>query len=374
MWRMVSMQQVPWTQSLGPGSVSKELRVICTGFGGGRPSCGCCRSGRGRSAFGRHRSAIGQLASAPAAEAGSLACLLPRLSHRSHVEVADLPGRAGARRATLAWPGVPRHDVAVRAACVRKARKQLLVRAAHRPLGWWLRSFLVFLSADRSGGVLHHAANELVLGFDESVGHIHRGVDDLASPGRTFAVWQRRQRFVNDVEELADRLDRGPRPGLERLEHFVGELGRPVDLLLRSCSCSSCSRSSSRALCAAAPLRAASLRWAVVSGMGIASFEGTCPHGHAVTEAGRLGLPARGTRFAATVVTDPRQPHTPCHPEIERRVIGRKQGRGRTLEASYRSSGSDGIQASSCPGIPRRCARQRRGWSAPRLAGSRRLS
>ncbi len=39
----------------------------------------------------------------------------------------------------------------------------------------------------------------------------------------------RRQRFVNDVDELANRLDHGLRPGLEQLEHIVGELGGPVD-------------------------------------------------------------------------------------------------------------------------------------------------
>jgi hypothetical protein len=32
----------------------------------------------------------------------------------------------------------------------------------------------------------------------------------------------------------------------------------------------------------------------------------------------------------------------------KRRVIGRKRGRGRTLEGSYRSSGLDGIQACAC--------------------------
>jgi len=64
--------------------------MSCTGFGGGRPLCGDPVPGRGRLAFRRHRSAAGLLASDHADEAGSLAYLLPRLSHRGHVEVDDL--------------------------------------------------------------------------------------------------------------------------------------------------------------------------------------------------------------------------------------------------------------------------------------------
>ena len=89
-WRMVSMQTVPVNQSLGPGGgvegVTDELHGVWRRPAVMRRS----RSGRGRSAFRRHRSAAGQLASDHADEAGSLAYLLPRLSHRGHVEVDDL--------------------------------------------------------------------------------------------------------------------------------------------------------------------------------------------------------------------------------------------------------------------------------------------
>ena len=47
---------------------------------------------------------------------------------------------------------------------------------------------LVFLSAERSPSALHDAAQELILGLDESVGHIHRGVHDLSPAGWTLAV------------------------------------------------------------------------------------------------------------------------------------------------------------------------------------------
>src|SRR5512135_1919624 len=63
---------------------------------------------------------------------------------------------------------------------------------------------LVFLSADRGRSAVHDAASELILSLDESVGYLHRGVHDFSPAGWTFAVWQRWQRFVNDVDETCE--------------------------------------------------------------------------------------------------------------------------------------------------------------------------
>ncbi len=56
-------------------------------------------------------------------------------------------------------------------------------------LGARRRLLLVLLSAERSRGAVHDAAQELILSLDESVGHIHRSVDDFSPAGWTLAMW-----------------------------------------------------------------------------------------------------------------------------------------------------------------------------------------
>src|SRR5208283_218281 len=75
---------------------------------------------------------------------------------------------------------------------------------------------------------VHNPADEVVLRLDQPVGHLQGRVDNVLPPGRML-VAERRQPLIDGIDELADRLDRGPLPGLERLEYIIGELGSPVN-------------------------------------------------------------------------------------------------------------------------------------------------
>ena len=71
--------------------------------------------------------------------------------------------------------------------------------------------------------------DEVVLGVDQPVGHLQGGVDDLLALGRALAVWQRWQRMVDGVHELAHRLDSGPLTLLKGIEYLFGQLFGLVD-------------------------------------------------------------------------------------------------------------------------------------------------
>lgn len=71
--------------------------------------------------------------------------------------------------------------------------------------------------------------DEVVLRVDQPVGHLQGGVDDLLSLGRALPPWQRWQRMVDSVDELAHRLDRGPLTLLKGIEYLVGQLFGLVD-------------------------------------------------------------------------------------------------------------------------------------------------
>ena len=176
------------------------------------------------------------------------------------------------------------------------------------------------------------------------------------APGRTLA--DRRQRLVDGVDELAHRLDGGPLPRLEGLEHLVGELGGPVDHRARLLALPALSLVT---LAVSAPLRAAALRWALVSGIGFASL-GTCvPFSHRgfYTGSRSAGTPESRSRVAATASPDRRPTRWRASVVRTDAPIGRNLGRGWMLHS----------RARRCELIAARPGRDRDPTTAPFLKG-----